>query len=164
MRSPLLIIHLIGLAAFLGSVFGHIVLGRLADPAADAAAYALLQDAKHATTMLITGPGLVITGITGLVLLLTRRSLFASTWLKIKLALVAAIGGNAMLVLIPLGVEIAEKAAAGAPPDALTALAGRESLFGAANLLMVLTVITLSVVRPWQATRSNTEGSPTRAL
>ncbi len=148
MRQTLLIVHLLGLAAFLGSVFSHIVLGSVVDPALDPTAYATLQHGKHVTTELLTVPGLIVCGVSGALLLLSRRALAGAVWIRIKLGLFALIALNAGVVLVPLGGTIAAEAAGGASVSLLAELATRESSFGAANLLMVLVILALSVTRP----------------
>ena len=65
MNKFLKIIHLLGLAAFVGSIFGHILLGNLGDPKADLAGFAVLMQAKSMNVILLTMPGLVPMLITG---------------------------------------------------------------------------------------------------
>jgi uncharacterized membrane protein len=153
MHRILKVAHIIGLAVFLGSIPGHIVLGALGDPAADPAGFALLMHAKHVNVVALTIPALVFTALTGAALAWRRRLSPAShRWLGAKIALVALIGANGALVLRPLSAEIArvaaEATAGGAVPAAIASLAARESAFGAANLAMVIAVIALSVARP----------------
>ena len=52
MASILKIAHFLGLSVFLGSIPGHILLGRLADPAAGLQGFALLMHAKYITSAL----------------------------------------------------------------------------------------------------------------
>ena len=129
MERILKVAHLVALALFLGSIPGHIVLGRLADPAADAEGFALLM---HATPDKVR-------------------------WMAAKLALVALITVNGAFILTPLARDISGSAkaavAAGTLPAGFADLTRRESAFGAANLAMVLAVIALAVARPGRAAR-----------
>jgi uncharacterized membrane protein len=153
MHRILKVAHIIGLAVFLGSIPGHIVLGALGDPVADPTGFALLMHAKHVNVVVLTIPALVFTALTGAALAWRRRlSPAAHRWLGVKVVLVGLIGVNGALVLRPLSAEIArmaaEAAAGGIVPAAIASLAARESAFGAANLAMVVAVIALSVARP----------------
>ncbi len=158
MHKALRIIHFLGLAAFLGSVFGHILLGRLVDPVAEPSVFVDLMWAKHASTAWLTVPGLVVTMLSGLGLVATRPALLRHRWLPLKIGLAFMVAANGSLLLEPLGQGITEAAqqvaALHGTADgevALTRLAvltQRESLLGAANLLLVLVILTLGVVRP----------------
>lgn len=145
--------HLVGLALFLGSIPGHIVLGRLADPAADLQGFALLMQAKYVSVLALTLPGLALVLLSGSALML-RRGMTPDKlrWMAAKLALVALISLNGALVLTPLAREIAAAAqaavAAASLPAGFADLTRRESAFGALNLAMVFAVIALAVFKP----------------
>jgi hypothetical protein len=72
-------------------------------------------------------------------------------WLLVKLAAVALITANTLLFLRPIGlerIELASDVIAGTQTlDALLAAGMQENMFGAANLVLVLVVIVLSVAR-----------------
>jgi uncharacterized membrane protein len=152
MNKALKILHLIGLALFLGSIPGHILLGQLAAGAVDPGQLAQLLRAKYLATAALTLPGLTIMVISGAVLLARRRELLRSGWMRAKLASVALVVVNSVFVMLPVAAEITkagEAALGGAVvADQLAALDAREDLFGAINLLMILAIISLSVVRP----------------
>ncbi|MEA3292770.1 MAG: DUF2269 family protein [Pseudomonadota bacterium] len=145
--------HLIGLAAFVGSIFGHILLGNLGDREAGLAGFAVLMQAKYMNVLLLTTSGLVLLLLTGIPLMLRRGMSPAKVrWMGVKLALVALIALNGILVLTPLGQEMAAMArnavSAGGLPAAFFELQSKEDTFGAANLAMILAVISLAVARP----------------
>jgi len=144
--------HFVGLALFLGSIPGHILLGRLADPA-DLPGFALLMHAKYASVLALTLPALILTLLTGIALML-RRGMTPNRirWMAVKLVLVAMIVLNGALVLRPVGAEMAHSARAavktGTLSPAFASLERREGAFGAANLVMILAVIGLAVFKP----------------
>jgi len=153
MEKILKIAHFFGLAVFLGSIPGHIVLGRLVDPAADLQGFALLMYAKYMNVLALTLPGLALMLLTGVALML-RRGMTPNKlgWMAAKLTLVALIALNGALVLTPLARDIATSAqaavATGSLPAGFADLARKEGLFGAANLAMILVVIGLAVAKP----------------
>jgi hypothetical protein len=152
MRKALMFLHLLGFAVFLGSIPGHIVLGQLADSASSLDGLAILQAAKHTSILALTLPGLMLITASGLGLLLTRRELLRARWMRLKLGLALLVVLNAVLVLSPIGAQVAglasEAAASGGIPPALSRLEARESLFGAANILMSFAIAALAVARP----------------
>lgn len=145
--------HLVALAIFLGSIPGHILLGAMGDPARDLEGFAVLMQAKQMNVQWLTVPGLVITLLSGLTLMV-RRGIKPSRnrWLTAKLALVVLVALNGALILGPLSREMATMAQhavqAGALPSAFATLEGREAIFGAVNLAMILTIIGLVVAKP----------------
>lgn len=160
--------HLIGLAAFVGSIFGHILLGNLGDPEADLAGFAALMQAKHMNVLLLTTSGLVLLLLTGIPLMLRRGMSPAKVrWMGVKLALVALIALNGTLVLTPLSQEMAAMArsavSSGSLPVAFFALQSKEDVFGAANLAMILAVIGLAIARPALRRKSGFQAVSRRA-
>ncbi len=151
MRIFLKLVHYLAVSAFVGSVFGHVLLGA-AFSAADMGSYRAILQAKAAMTDVLILGGMAVGVLSGLGLVLVgggKRLL--RPWLLVKLAAVALITANALLVLRPLGLEkvdLASGSIGGAQVlDALSAAGMRESIFGAVNLALVLVVITLSVAR-----------------
>ncbi|MCB2101990.1 MAG: hypothetical protein KDE22_14025 [Rhodobacterales bacterium] len=145
-------LQLIALCVFVGSIPAHIVIGALAEGAADAEAFALHHQVKHVLTQGLTGAGLAATGISGVLLLLARRDLLRRRWMQVKLAAMALIAANGGLVLMPLAgrmADLAARAAAdGALDPAFAGLAHQESLAGAANLGLILLALGLAVAKP----------------
>lgn len=152
MNKVLKIFHLIGLAVFLGSIPGHILLGRMVEAITDPGQVAQLLQAKHLATAALTIPGLAVAVVSGAALLARRRELLRSGWMRAKLGLVAVVVVNSLFFLLPLASEIAatgNDALSGAVvASRLAALDSREDILGAVNLLMILAIIAVSVTRP----------------
>ena len=154
MIATLKLLHLLGLALFLGSIPGHVLLGRLAAGATSPGEAALLLGTKHISTLVLTLPGLALAVASGALLLAARRELLGRRWMQVKLGLVALVAANGLAMLTPTGAalaRLAEGAAGGVLPPEAAALAAREGLFGAANLVMVLAILALAVARPGRA-------------
>lgn len=142
MRSALLTVHLLALAAALGGALLHVLTAAVADPAA--AGFADLMALKDMTTWSLILPGMAVLGVSG-GLLARRLPRPWPLWLRVKLSLVPLIAANGLFVLLPLGGDIAAAAAAGEPTEVLIA---REDIFGTLNLLLLVAVVGLSAVRP----------------
>lgn len=143
MHPILKTLHMLGLAAFVGTVLLHLLIIAVADPA-DPAAYAALMEIKDTATKALIVPGMAILGLSGMA---SARRLPRPwpLWLKLKLALVAVTAANGLGILLPAGAAIAGAAAAGpVPPDLLA----REAIAGAVNVVLILVILGLSVARP----------------
>lgn len=143
MRSIPRLVHMLGLAAFAGTVFVHILIVSVADPA-EPQAYAGLMAFKDTTTKVLLIPGVALLGLSGMAML-RRLPRPLPLWLKVKLALVPVIAVNGLFVLLPVGMEIAKAAAAGPVPPHLLL---REAIAGTLNLVLILAVVALSALRP----------------
>ncbi len=145
-------LHLIGLAMFLGSVFGHITVGFI--PAVEDPAGLLFgRQAIGIATWALTIPGLALLAATGLFMALRRGpGVFRSGWLAVHLVIGVLIILNAALILVPTGGALLDTATAVAggtvTPEAMRSGAGRESLFGAINVALALTTVFLAVSKP----------------
>ncbi len=147
------VIHIAGVAMFLGSIFAHIATGRVPGTAADPAAILYFRLAIDFATRTVTVPGLVIAIVSGALMIASAsRGFLRQRWLLLHLAAVAAIGAITVTVMIPVGQELvaaAKAVAAGAmTPEAFAASAMREHLFGAVNILLALAAIVLGVTKP----------------
>lgn len=162
MNKALKTLHLIGLAVFLGSIPGHILLGRMVEGIADPGQVAQLLQAKYLATAALTIPGLVVAVVSGAVLLARRRELLRSGWMRTKLGLVALVVVNSLVFLLPLASEIAttgNEALGGAVvASRLAALDRQEDILGAANLLMILAIVAVSVTRPRRRLPTGSKG------
>lgn len=145
MTRFLKVVHILGLAVFVGSILGHIALAQMAAPGE--AAYGWAQTAKHDSTLRLTLPGMAVAGLSGLLLTIRRRAILRR-WLQVKVGLFALVALNGALILSPLGAELAAQAGQGAPAETLLALSGREALFGAVNLSLIVLIVVLAVARP----------------
>ncbi len=153
MNKLLKISHLIGLAVFLGSIPGHILLGGIGNSEADLPGFAVLITAKQLNVQYLTVPGLILTLLSGAALAIRRDiNPMRARWLVAKLILVVLITLNGMLILGPLSQEMAVAARnavqLGALPVEFAALEQKEAIFGAVNLVMVFLVISLAVAKP----------------
>lgn len=153
MNKFLKVCHLLGLAAFVGSIFGHILLGHLGNPETDLIGFAVLMQAKYMNVLILTTSGLAILLISGIPLMLRRGiSPKQHRWMGVKLVLVTLIVLNGAAVLTPLSADmmtIAQSAVnAGVLPGHFSELKQNEDIFGAANLAMILIVMSLAVIKP----------------
>ncbi|EKV32551.1 hypothetical protein C882_2630 [Caenispirillum salinarum AK4] len=143
MRTLARTVHMIGLAAFVGTVLSHVLVSVVADPS-DPVRYHALMVLKDTGTQFVLIPGLVLMGLSGIVMV-RRMPRPWPAWLTVKLGLVAAAAANGLLVLLPAGARIAEAASAGAQaPDALA----REAIAGPVNVALILAIVVLSIARP----------------
>jgi hypothetical protein len=146
-------LHLIGLAMFLGSILGHITIGLV--PGAKDQAQAMLfgRQAIQIATWSVTIPGLALLVATGLFMTLRGRLGFGRRrWLTVHQTIAILILLNAAVILVPGGndlIRLASQIMQGqASLDDFAALARRESMFGAANLVLTLVTIFVAVLKP----------------
>lgn len=150
MRVGIKAAHYLAMSSFIGSIFAHILLGILYGNAEPGVLLTVLQVKAALTQFLIFG-GIALSVVSGVTLVITSTSKpRIRPWLAVKLALVAGITLNATLILGPIGVQRVEMAAAalpGMPPPRFLDLGMREDIFGTVNLILVLSVITLSILK-----------------
>lgn len=153
MYRALKVLHLLGLALFLGSVLAHVSVNAIPNIASDPTTLLIGRQAIEAATRFVTLPGLVLAIVSGVGLTLVGRHGFGRRrWLTLHQAIGLLILLNALLFLAPIGRE-AEAAAralvAGSGAiDAVLAIAGRERVFGPINVVLTLATIVLAVFRP----------------
>jgi len=152
-RGLLRLLHFIGLAMFLGSIFGHIVLGMLPGAETDRPTIVLVRAAIALLTQVLTVPGVVLLVVTGLWMVgAYYGSFFRLRWLTVHQVLGALILVNTVLILRPLGTQMLEVARSlhenNFDLGALHELEGREATFGPINLLLSLTTIIIAIFRP----------------
>ena len=154
-------IHLVALALFLGSVFGHIIQGMV--PGGDTVPPTILfvRQSIDVATRYLTIPGLVVLLATGIVMSLIRRGGFgAHRWLTAHQVLGVSVVVIGMAVLVPTGRELLASAQ-GLVDGALSladhaALARRESIFGAVNVLLALLALAVVIAKPTLRRRPGT--------
>lgn len=146
-------LHVIGLAMFLGSILGHVTIGFV--PGAKDQAHAMLfgRQAIEIATWSLTIPGLVLLAVTGLFMTVRGGLGFGRRrWLTVHQIIAALILLNAALVLVPVGsdlLDVASKIVEGtASMEDFLARAGRERMFGAANVVLALATIFVAVLKP----------------
>ncbi len=152
MFKALKYLHIIALCVFIGSIPSHIVIGALAEAASDLQTFAAHHHAKQVLTANLTLFALAATILSGLLLGITRRSLFKCRWLQLKLAFIVLIALNGVFFLTPIATEMAALAnaavASGVLDEKFADLRSRESVGGVVNLLSIFIVVALAVVKP----------------
>jgi hypothetical protein len=146
-------LHFIGLAMFLGSILGHIAIGFV--PGAKDQPQAMLfgRQAIEIATWSLTIPGLALLVVTGLFMTFHGGLGFGRRrWLTTHQIIGALILLNAALILVPVGDDLFGAASqivhGGGSREAFAALAARERMFGAANLVLALATIFVAVLKP----------------
>jgi hypothetical protein len=145
--------HLIALAMFLGSILSHVAIGFV--PGANHPAQTMLfgRQAIEIATWSVTIPGLALLAATGLFMTFRRGLGFGRRrWLTVHQIIGALILINAALILVPVGgdlLDVASKIIQGVGSlETFAALAGRERLFGAVNLVLAVATIFVAVLKP----------------
>ena len=147
------VIHIVGVAMFLGSIFAHIAAGQVPAAAGNPAAMLFARQTIELATRYITLPGLLIAIVSG-VFMVARGypGSFEQRWLLLHAAAATLIGAITVTVMIPVGhslVAAANAVVAGTmTPEAFAAAAMREHLLGAVNILLALAAIVLGAVKP----------------
>jgi hypothetical protein len=151
MRTSLLVLHFIGLAAFLGGVFVQILLSVLFPPETPLSYYVPVLQAQRSITLVPILGGLALLVVSGAGL--TAKGRFdpvGKPWLLWKILLSTVIVLIAIAVLAPAGAQLAELAAAAAGKGGslgadFVAIRQKETLFGEANLALSVLVIIFGI-------------------
>jgi hypothetical protein len=155
MHRTLKQLHLLGLVAFLGSIFGHIALGVFGGAPGDAR-FAFAREAIVAATRAVTMPGLGLAVGTGVLLVVRSKASFSkSRWLAVHAGLALVIGLVAATVIVPSGARATAALARGALEVARAAVS-TETIAGAVNMLLTLAVVVLGVFKPRLRGRART--------
>ncbi len=153
MYKFLKVIHILGVAMFLGSIFGHIATGQVPGAANNPPAMLFARQAIELATRYVTLPGLVIAILSGASMVASGYpGSFKQRWLVPHVAAAAAIAAITVAVMVPVGhdlVAAAKAVVAGTmTPEGFAASAVREHLFGAVNILLAFAAIVLGIVKP----------------
>lgn len=145
--------HLLGVVMFFGSILGHITVGFVPGAKDDPQTALFVRQAIDGATTYLTMPGLVLLLVTGIFMIVKGKlPAFKTRWLALHAGFGLLIVLNAVFMLYPTGQELldtASQVAMGAlPMEQLHAIGGREAAFGAANLLLCLTMVFIAVVKP----------------
>ena len=145
--------HLLGLALFLGSIFGHIVSSVLGGPAGGSDAFIAARVHIASATNLLTLPGLGLSIVSGLAMAVAGKlSPLRERWLAVHAALAVGIVALAWFVVVPAVTQtlvVAQEAARGlATAQAVAAAKQPEDMFGRLNLLLAFAAIALGVFKP----------------
>ncbi|WP_282608853.1 DUF2269 family protein [Pelagibius sp. Alg239-R121] len=153
MRKFVKALHLIGLAMFLGSVFGHIAISLNAGADQDPETLLFARQAIEVAIIYVTLPGLILLLVTGVVLTVSGRfGVFKIRWLTLHQVLGVLIILNAAFILYPAGGELAI-AAGQVVQGALSweqfhAVAALERTFGPINVALTLMTVFVAVLKP----------------
>ena len=152
-RGLLRFLHFVGLAMFLGSLFGHIALSALPGAEADAHSVVLSSVAIVHTTRALTLPGLGLLIVTGVWMTVSYHGgFFRARWLTVHQVLSILILLNSLLILRPLGMDVLRVALGlhdgGLDLSSLHALTHEEMTFGAINLVLTLATVAVAIYRP----------------
>jgi len=147
------VIHLIGLALFLGSIFGHVVSSVLGGPAGGSDAFLTARVHIWLATKALTLPGLALSVLAGIGMAIAGKlSPLRERWLAVHALLAIAIVVLSWLVVVPavIGTLAAAEAAAHGTlgADAVAAAKRPEDVFGGLNVLLALAAIALGVFKP----------------
>ncbi len=149
------ILHLVGMALFLGSIPGHILLG-VAEPggAIPPPGIVFAREMVKAATVFVTVPGLTLAVVTGFGMVWIRRiNPLRVPWMAAHLALGVVMLLNGALLIVPAEITLAAQAHAlmndtGFDEAVWRRAALTEDAAGAANVLMALISIGIAAVRP----------------
>ncbi|MDO4643744.1 MAG: DUF2269 family protein [Cardiobacteriaceae bacterium] len=142
------IAHIIGLSLFLGSIFSHIVASIGGGPPGNPSFIAAREHISAATRFL-TMPGLMLCLMTGISMcFLKGTSSLRQRWLLLHAILAVIVVILSVTVIVPAGEQTRALAHASAKPAEILAAKRVEDIAGAINILLTLTMISLSVFRP----------------
>lgn len=144
-------LHVVGLAAFLGSVLAVIAIARSHDMSSNWLEVAAGREDVMAIIQSVTKPGLVVTLISGILLLVQMKGLLRNPLMRWKGFLMLLLVINSHFIVIPAaqelyeialsasGTEIAQPSSSRLAEQFQTVLL-RENIAGAVNLLLFLSL------------------------
>lgn len=152
-------LHLIGLALFLGSVFGHVATSVLGGATLGSPEFLAARDNISALTRTLTLPGLGLALLSGLALAyIGRVNPLRSRWLAVHGALAAGIVALTALFVAPAGDRIATAihsfGADAASASAIQSDLLSEHVFGSMNIAFAIIAIAVAIWKPRLARRS----------
>lgn len=151
MYRSLKLMHVVGFAMFLGSILAHIVTGRTQAGAADPSFVLYARETICLATRTLTVPGLILVIGSGLGMVwLTRGELLRQRWLKLHIALAAAIAATTVAIVVAVAnLTFAARALSrGGGLEAFVVPEAVERYAGAVNILMILLVAGIGLLRP----------------
>lgn len=153
LRKSFKILHFIGLALFLGSVFGHVATSALGGPPGGSPAFVAARENISALTSLLTLPGLGLTVASGLALALAGRiNPIRVRWLALHGAFAVAVVVLTAVFVAPAGRRVLEGAlrlnSGGASLADIQSGLASEHMFGALNIVLSLLAIGVAVWKP----------------
>ena len=148
MHRALKIVHLIGLALFLGSIFGHVVAAVLGGPPGSPGFLPARAEIVAATRAL-TLPGLGLAVLSGLGMAIVSPGLRRQRWLWLHAGLALLVVVSSLALLAPAGrraLAAAEGLGAGAPDLASALLV--ERVAGGVNIVLAIALLVVGVIKP----------------
>lgn len=163
MTKTLKVLHLLGLALLLGSIFGHIVAGARHGGVAGSPELLFARQTIADATRMLTLPGLALAIASGIALALRGgRGLAGRRWLIVHAGLAVAVLALAATLIVPAGNAMlrlaAEAVAGGALGPDYAAAARTERMVGAFNVVLILLVVAIGVAKPALRWRRRTGG------
>jgi len=151
MNRLLKLLHLLGVAGFLGPAIASLVLAA-ASPHTTAEAFAVSRATISIVCSYVALPALLLTLASGLLLMLNQDAFVRARWVRAKAALGAAIALVALLAWLPAVNRIAalgQSGAFGSPMlDAQHAAEQVELLGGAVVVALAIAAVAVAVYRP----------------
>lgn len=150
MARFLKLLHFVGLALFVGSIFSHVVASVLGGTPGGSAEFIAARRQILLASQVVTMPGLGLAVASGLLMVLLARR--RQRWMWLHGALGLAVLALALIVVMPTVGAIMDGAlaVAGGGGD-VAAVAARyqvESVVGGLNVLLALGMMTLAIWRP----------------
>jgi hypothetical protein len=160
-------LHLLGFALFLGSVFGHIATGVLAGPAGGSPGFIAARENIQALTSALTLPGVGLALLSGLGMTIAARiNPLRARWLALHGTLALAIVVLTVSVVAPAGRRVLAGALAArsgaATLSGLQADLLAEHVFGSVNVALALAALAAAVLRPRLARRKSATSKNSR--
>jgi hypothetical protein len=147
------VLHLLGLALFLGSIFGHIVSSALGGEVGGTLAFQMARAHIAFATSVLTMPGLYLSLLSGVAMVLAGRlSPLRERWLFLHGGLAIAILLLALCIIQPAVAQVllgAQELVRGAGSlQAVTSAKHIEDAVGGANVVLALVAIGVAVWKP----------------
>lgn len=142
-------LHVVGVAAFVGSLVAAMALAAAARVPADAPA---LRGAIAWILWRVSVPAVMLVWVTGLLSMMTRPAYLEARWVWVKLLAGSTAVATVLVIAAPaadLATDLARRLATGQPVDAaLSAATAREALWTRVTLIAALCAMALGVWRP----------------
>lgn len=146
MHRALKILHLLGLALFLGSVFSHVVASVLGGPPGSPGFLPARAEIVAATRAL-TLPGLGLAVLSGFGMALLAPGFRRQRWFWLHVGLAALVVGSSLAWVAPAG-RRALALAAGGDASGLAAALLTERVAGSVNIALAIALLAVGVIKP----------------
>ena len=161
MHRAFKIAHLLGLALFLGSVFGHVVAAVLGGPPG-APGFLAARAEIVAATATLTLPGLGPAVLSGIGMLVVSPGFRRQRWVWLHAGLAGLVVVSSVALVAPAGRRALALAIGGAPaPDLMSALL-TERVAGSLNIALAIALLAVAVIRPALRKRMGTANGERR--